>query len=313
MSSTASSVSADQNAIRAAITLSGISWAMPQHETLKSVLDIAFDWSAIFCAVWGIAHISTWLAPLAILIVGNRQRALGNLLHEASHHNLSGTAYVNDWIARIFLAPSLNNNFRFYRSQHAKHHAWLGDPQHDPDYLPQVTHDADQWFAVFVRMLIEPATLASSLMGHLGKKQVHFLDRISIFIWWIGFLILIGSTLGIHFAIAFSTIWIAAKTTVFHAITTFREMVDHYGLEPRGILQYTRETPTLGCLSVLVHPHHNGYHLTHHLFPHIPYYHLPRAHRLLKTIPLFEQQAILCDAYITGQRSAVDRWEVNHD
>jgi hypothetical protein len=134
----------------------------------------------------------------------------------------------------------------------------------------------------------------------------------TIILWWTAFESVLYLLDGTHFALLFLTIWIIAKATVFHAITTFREMNDHYGLESGGIFRHTRETPNLGLLSVLLHPHHNGYHLTHHLFPHVPYYHLPRTHARLRQIPFFEQLAIVCDDYVKGPNACVDGWGHDH-
>jgi fatty acid desaturase len=107
-------------------------------------------------------------------------------------------------------------------------------------------------------------------------------------------------------------LWMIARGTVFHAITTFREMTDHYGLSPSGIFQYTREIPTHGFASILLHPHYNGYHLTHHLFPHIPYYHLPRAHALLTRNPMFSRRAIICRTYLGAKPAGISGWGVDH-
>jgi hypothetical protein len=99
---------------------------------------------------------------------------------------------------------------------------------------------------------------------------------------------------------------------VFHAITTFREMTDHYGLEPGGIFSYTRDIQDHGLSSVFLHPHHTGYHLTHHLFPHIPYLDLPELHTHLKQISGFNRRAIICNSYVKGSRASVTKWGTAH-
>ncbi|WP_267886374.1 fatty acid desaturase [Paraburkholderia xenovorans] len=105
---------------------------------------------------------------------------------------------------------------------------------------------------------------------------------------------------------------LGARATVFHAITTFREMTDHYGLEPEGIFRFTREIPNHGLLSTLLHPHHNGYHLTHHLFPAVPYHQLPRLHAQLMTLDDYAGRALVCHSYLKGSRSSVIGWGTNH-
>jgi fatty acid desaturase len=311
-SNASSAVIADQTAIHSAVILTRLSCQTPKPSTLRSLSDIAVDWAIIYFAVWSAYRVGVWIAVLSILVVGNRQRALGNLLHEASHQNLSTQRNVNEWLANIFLAPALFNALTVYRSQHARHHAWLGDPVHDPDHLPYVTRKGDHWFNVYARELADPSLWIGSLSGHLAGKRLTLRQRLAIVLWWGFCAALLDVSAGTHFALLFLAVWIVARGTVFHAITVFREMNDHYGLESGGIFRHTRETPDLGLLSTLIHPHHNGYHLTHHLFPHIPYYQLPRVHEYLQQVSLFNRHSIVCDSYLRGLHASVERWGADH-
>ena len=307
-----SSVIADQTAMHAAIALADKGWQISPPNTLRSLFDVVFDWTIIYVAAWAEYRVGACIMVLTIFIIGNRQRALGNLLHEASHQNLSARRNVNDWIGQFMLAPPLVANLAAYRFQHARHHAWLGDPVRDPDYL-RPTPYTSHWLAAYARMVCDASTWIGSLLGHLAGKRLSLPQRLTIVLWWSAHETLLCLFADWHYAILFLAMWITAKATVFHAITTFREMSDHYGLESGGIIRHTRETPDLGVLSVLLHPHHNGYHLTHHLFPHIPYYHLPNAHARLKQVPSFNQLAIVCDAYVNGPHASVNGWGENHD
>lgn len=148
---------------------------------------------------------------------------------------------------------------------------------------------------------------------HLVRLGLLSLPRwLAIIRWWTAFESVLCLVDGRNFDLLFLTIWVVAKATVFHAITTFREMNDHYGPESGGIFRHTRETPNLGLMSVLLDPHHNGYHLTHHSFPHVPYYNLPRMHSRLREIPAFNQLAIVCDDYVKEPNACVDGWGQDH-
>ena len=88
-----------------------------------------------------------------------------------------------------------------------------------------------------------------------------------------------------------------------------REMCDHFGLRPGGILSFTRDMAVRGPARWLIHPRNNGYHLTHHLLPAVPYYHLPRAHALFRRLPAYRAHGTVCDAYFGGPAAVVRAWE----
>jgi fatty acid desaturase len=140
-----------------------------------------------------------------------------------------------------------------------------------------------------------------------------FHTRCVITAWWITVIGALWFSANGRFSLLFVGLWIVAKATCFHAITTFREMTDHYGLEPGGIFSFTRDVPSHGLLSAIVHPHFNGYHLTHHLVPSVPYHLLPKAHILLSSVDFFRERATVCDAYFRGHCVAVGGWGESGD
>jgi fatty acid desaturase len=59
----------------------------------------------------------------------------------------------------------------------------------------------------------------------------------------------------------------------------------------------------------IIHPRNNGYHLTHHLLPAVPYYRLPEAHTLLCQLPMLEDRSHICRAYFTTQTAVTTEWQ----
>ena len=147
---TSASVIADQETIRSAIRGKFVT---AQASTWRSLRDIAFDWIVVSLVVWAVYRIGMLITPLAIVVIGNRQRALGNLLHEASHQNLSPKRSLNDTIGTALLAAPLFNSLPYYRHQHARHHAWLGDLERDPDLIRCTANQGDCWFKTYIRVL----------------------------------------------------------------------------------------------------------------------------------------------------------------
>ncbi|PRG73465.1 fatty acid desaturase [Burkholderia multivorans] len=305
------SIRADRHMIKHEMLDHNPTWQLPKTQTWRAAYDIIVDWISILASTWALYRIGWVIAPLALLVVGNRQRALGNLLHEASHGNLSLNRHFNDYLAYLVLAAPLLNSLAIYRNLHARHHAWLGDAQDDPDLLPPLAREGDGWFHVYIRYLTKFSLILGSLTGHLMTSPWRPRHQLYIVAWWAAVMSILLAA-NIHFTGVFLALWFGARITVFHAITTFREMTDHYALKPGGIFSFTREIPDNGVLSTLIHPHHNGYHLTHHLFPAVPYHQLPELHAQLMTLSAFRERAIVCPAYVDGFQSSVSGWGANH-
>src|ERR1700722_3926147 len=66
---------------------------------LRSLAAAIGDWLAIFAAFAAVLAWGALAAPLAIIVIGNRQRALGNLLHDAAHGSLGRNRQSADLIA----------------------------------------------------------------------------------------------------------------------------------------------------------------------------------------------------------------------
>ena len=73
----------------------------------RVLLDIAFDWTLMVGAVAAVVWLDVMLAPLSVLVLANRQRALGNILHDAGHRNIFRDKDRNDFVARGLVAPLL--------------------------------------------------------------------------------------------------------------------------------------------------------------------------------------------------------------
>jgi fatty acid desaturase len=274
----------------------------------RPVRDFAVDVTLIAAALSS-ALLEPWTLPFALLIVGNRQRALGNILHDAAHRNLTRDRQVNDLIARVLLAPLLFLSLSHYRDLHFRHHVDLGAQGTDPDLIAIPPEKVRSWtIAVAVNVLSIRAVLGSTF-GHLPDRGVPLTARLYIVAWWIALVAVVASATGVHAAVAAFAFWLCARATFFHLITTFREMCDHHGLAPGGVFSFTRDITASGVWSWLIHPRNNAYHLTHHLLPAIPYYRLPEAQRLFARLPEYRRRALVCPTYFAGPSRAVQAWQ----
>jgi fatty acid desaturase len=277
--------------------------------TTRPLLDIALDGLVIFCCVGAVAWLSAWLAPLAICVIANRQRALGNILHDAGHRNLCRDRLINDSIARILVAPILFASLTRYRTTHFRHHLALGDDHNDPDFLAVPVRRSPHWLFSFGRNALSWQAWLGSFAGHLAAHEVPVRSKLYIAGWWAVFLAMVAALAGITLTVTFVTLWLVARATVFHLITTFREMCDHFGLRPGGIFSFTRDMPCHGVWRWFFHPRNNGYHLTHHLLPAVPYYRLPQAYGLFRELPVYRSDGQVCDAYFSGAGAVTRCWQ----
>jgi fatty acid desaturase len=275
----------------------------------RVLLDIAFDWTLMVGAVAAVVWLDVMLAPLSVLVLANRQRALGNILHDAGHRNIFRDKDRNDFVARGLVAPLLFASLSRYRETHFQHHLELGRTQGDPDLIPGQDHLPSSWMVSYIKCLLSWTNWLGSLGGHLFDQKVSLRSKAFIMGWWaslVGVLALLG---GGDFALAFVSLWLISRATLCHCITTFREMCDHFGLLPGGVFGFTRDMVCHGPWRWIIHPRNNGYHLTHHLLPAVPYYRLPEAHTLLCQLPLFEDRSHICRAYFTTQTAVTTEWQ----
>jgi fatty acid desaturase len=267
-----------------------------QPSALRVLADVAFDVAAIALVTAACLAFGFWLVPLAVLLIGNRQRSLGNILHDGSHGALHRCRAVNDAMLRLLLAPGLFVCATRYRAEHFRHHAQLGDPVGDPDYIAPL-EEASTWSTRLARLAFDARTWWGSLAGDLGRRDVAATAKVAIAAWWAALASGVACLAGIEATLAFVTLWLLARASAFHLITCYREICDHHGLVPGGICSYTRDIVANGPRTWLVHPRNNGLHLTHHLLPAVPYHRLRAAQELFCTLKHYRTHALVHTDY----------------
>jgi fatty acid desaturase len=279
--------------------------ALQKQSILRAGFTIGSDWLIIFLAWWLTAYVSLYFLPLALLVIGNRQRALGNLLHDAGHSALDRIKWRNDLIANLFLSWPLFNLTSRYWNQHRTHHLYLGSMAEDPDFIHKDTFWQTTWQKVLSLNLFSWAMWRGNTFGQIF--DVNWKAKIKFALWWIVVLSLLIVVAGLQPTLIFVGLWMLSRATVFHFITTFREISDHVGLVPGSLIGFTRNNPTNSIARIFFHPHKNGYHLTHHLAQRVPFFALPKAHKLFLNCHQY-QIAHHCDGYFWGNHTVVDCW-----
>jgi fatty acid desaturase len=271
----------------------------------RSLAAAVGDWGVIFAAFAAVLAWGLLAAPFAIVIIGNRQRALGNLLHDAAHGSFGRNRRSADLIARWLLFQPMWNSLEIYRREHFAHHRLLGVPGHDADLIHREEDMGQSWLGLLRQHAANRQIWKGSALGHLPRAEPGELGL--MLLWWGGLLLALALLITPIAAVAFATLWLVSRATSFHLITTFREISDHVGLRPGTLIGFSRNHTARGLIGALFHPHNNGYHLAHHLNPGIPYYALPRAHALLLAWPEYAA-ATHSHRYFLGETALVRSW-----
>ncbi|MGE3757393.1 MAG: fatty acid desaturase family protein [Pseudobdellovibrionaceae bacterium] len=284
---------------------------LKKRSAIISLGSILLDWALISVGVYLITLSSAWM-PLALILVGSRQRALSNLVHDASHGNLAKSRKLNDILANIFAAWPMGDSVANYRSSHMDHHRFLGQPVADPDFENHRLYGFDdlnpprgQAVKTYFKILFNRHAWEDSAIGSILTLNRQNLFHIGL--WWA----VVTITLlffSLKLPLLAITLWWAARLTTYHCIRIFAEFLDHSGFIPGSILGYTRNIPGAAWpVSAFFHPHADNFHLVHHLLPQIPHYRLRQAHRILMQNQSY-QNSHHCDGYFMGAYPAVDSW-----
>ncbi len=262
---------------------------LSKSDNWHCVLALLEDYSLICLMAIITVSVSWYFYPLAVLIIGSRQRALATLIHESAHKTLAKNTLLNFGIGTFFSGYLILQTMGSYRESHVRfHHGHFGDAQLDPDYryaLEQGLYDQHQSPQEFIiRNIILPFFL-SKVPSYLYSLVKHrFLDKgerketVMMFLYWVGIAFLF---IGLGWSKYLLLFWIIPYLTTFQIIGWFIEMGEHYPLMNNSLNLYkTRNRHSHWLEKILTGMHNESYHLVHHLNPTIPFWNVPKAHQI---------------------------------
>ncbi|KAL8719513.1 MAG: hypothetical protein Q9225_003480 [Loekoesia sp. 1 TL-2023] len=260
--------------------------SMHHADSLPS--NIVRDWGIILASTQlYIYYPSTVSFVAAIFFISWGQRGLSNLAHDSVHRNLVAKKKWNDIIADTFLTPAFLTTAKLQREAHTAHHHYLGtaaDPDHGLNNETSLKHYREgkvvtnqSIFSVFLYDLFDFQLWYQGAIGSFTSAPF-FLT-----IWWTIVAILTGflepsRTTPISIGTTFLFLFHFTRLTLSHIIYVLRETIDHSGLSPSSILDFTRSSPCCNIFQKFLQPHDDNYHLLHHLLPRIPMTRLHEAH-----------------------------------
>jgi fatty acid desaturase len=222
-------------------------------------------------------------AIAAAVIIGRQLRALENLAHEASHFNWSRrNRALNDALAFALTACPTGVRLADYREGHLLHHGRFGTPD-DPDRVRYVTlgiegMDRSSCLA-FTRDLTR--RLYRYELGWLATMQCNAVQLAAPACWVVVFVAVPGAlTMGSPLGAVVAAVWLAGYLIALPLIRFVAESSEHVYSEATTVFDAT--ITNLGPFQrALFHPHNDGYHTLHHMWPGIPHHQLRRFHMML--------------------------------
>jgi fatty acid desaturase len=214
-------------------------------------------------------------------MIGMCIHALAILMHEGIHGNLFRNRVLDQWVGFLLGAPALFSATA-YKVTHALHHHHNRTAK-DPDELTNLSRR--RWVLSFVfyawgaiglpiYLLHVPAT--ALLRGNAGQRRLILLEYALL--------------LALYSAVIVASVRVGWTAAVIHCwilpmivaaiFGNVRGWAEHMMTRPGHPLTQTRTVTSNALVSFFMC--NLNYHLEHHLFPAMPWYNLPKLHRLLE-------------------------------
>lgn len=240
----------------------------------------------------------------AYLLAAASLHAISLFTHEGVHGSLARHPSVNAALAAVCAWPVLQN-FSAYRVLHLRHHAGLGGPD-DPDHYPNYAKVPPAVMAMHWGRLIAGYPAYVTAIPVLAFRHARPRERAAI-------------ALELAAVIALAALLVsipAARPWLIHGwlwpMLIVNTLVNVRGMSQHTLMAHAQD-PVLGTRSILparlvaFFMCNENLHLEHHLYPRVPWYHLPRVHALLAPA-LRAQQAVFIPSYTSFVVSFVRAW-----
>lgn len=292
--------------------------------TIKSGIAITSAWLCISFSIFLAESFELWpLKILAVIVISAKQHSLYILMHEGVHKRLARRDLINELVSDFFTAFPLLISTKLYRFRHLKHHKNLNNGM-DPDFI-----DLPDWkypmsskkflkfnFKYLLGYGVVDAIWSIRTFSGLTFQGFCLQNRISRGYWSFQLLFYFFTFLLVsHFNLwnMFFAYWLVPLFVIFPFWLRIRNISEHYGVPQKNEFNSTRNiiSPTL-TERFFVGPLNVSYHLDHHLFPAIPFYNLPKVHRVLfDSSDVYRKQSHICLTYFSSKEKSLIKEVIN--
>jgi fatty acid desaturase len=259
----------------------------------------------------------------AVAVVASRQHALMVLTHEGIHRRLARAPWVNDWLARLTTAFPVFISLAKWRFIHLYHHQYT-HTHDDPDraiyaryplagkkFLRLLLRDVCGLNVVatvkyFVDIPLVAPDFNRRLLGAARAVQYRRLADMRAFaLFWA-----MSAAGGLYWAggkaaLLFILYWLVPYCTCTQVFFRIRGAIEHGNVpDPNNPYRQTRTYLIHPALGFFFSPKRVNYHLEHHLYPSVPFYHLPRLHTALRQ-GVYPREQGYCERFTISLRQLV--------
>ena len=273
--------------------------ACRKTDNVHSLAELAEDWGVIAASIAG--SLWTWhhaafgigfvVYLFAVFLIGGRQRALVDILHQASHRTFMRKKWFNDILGTFCSGYLVLHSLSVYQASHIRHHKWFAHPVMDPDYAhyqrigvcgaKKTAGSVRRYLCHLYTPRMTWDYLTYVLINRIWSKDENKRERI-IRLAFIGSLIagfvVTGKEL---FLLAY---WIIPLITTHVWIGSLMELLEHYPMIECGqrVDIFMARNRHGGAISnfLLGSSRYEGYHLIHHLFPSVPEWMYGKVHEI---------------------------------
>lgn len=266
----------------------------------------------VVASTWGIigltfAVLARWPHPvtflLALIILGGRQLALSIAMHEAAHRTLFESRFLNDIVADWLCARPVWADVARYRKHHLGHHAQTGT-ERDPDRslaapFPVSRRSLARKFLrdltgisgvrrivglILMDLEILEYTVAAEVVRRPRQRRIdHLRAGLRHGAGVLLTNVALATVLGLAGHLWVYSAWVVAYLTTYSLFLRIRSLAEHACTEQSADPFRNTRTTRAGLLArITVAPLHVNYHIEHHFLVAVPYFRLPRMHRMLR-------------------------------
>jgi fatty acid desaturase len=237
----------------------------------------------VFLVLWAAAAVAPLLLPVfavkcaSIIVAAGALVGLSVLMHEASHHLLFRSRWLNRFVGVCCATPVLIS-FSAYRSLHLRHHAFEHTAD-DPDDIETVSRKGLPLVLVYYVLLLIGTYIYFPHVAVEGWRASHGRSERGRIVAEYALMAAMVALCWHLAPEAIIRVWLLPMA-VAAQLSNLRSLAEH-GLTTGGS-PFTASRSVRSNRVVSFFFCNLNFHLEHHLFPAVPWHNLPQLHQLLQ-------------------------------